>query len=134
MQLAQPFATTTLKTRSGYQVSIPGGADDVLIQLNNVDVLRITLGANMTIKAQGDLILQAANIKLMPTNNVDVQGLNFNVMAGNSIGMRAGSNASIGAGSNMEIKAGACTSIRAGGSLTVDGAIVNVNGGALEVT
>jgi uncharacterized protein (DUF2345 family) len=127
MQLAQPFATTTLKTRSGYQVSIPGGADDVLIQLNNVDVLRITLGANMTIKAQGDLILEAANIKLKSTNSVTVQ-------AGNSMDMRAGGNASIGAGSNMDMRAGGSASIGAGGNLTVDGATVNINHGALEVT
>jgi uncharacterized protein (DUF2345 family) len=127
MQLAQPFAITTLKTRGGYQVSIPGGADDVLIQLNNVDVLRITLGANMTIKAQGDLTLEATNIKLKTSNNL-------NVMTGNTMEMRAGSNASIGAGCNMDMRAGGSASIGAGGTLTVDGSTVNVNHGALEVT
>jgi uncharacterized protein (DUF2345 family) len=111
MQLAQPLATT-LKTRSGYQVSIPGGTDDVLIQLNNVDVLRITLGANMTIKAQGDLTLEANNIKLNSMNDVKVK-----------------------AGNTMDMRASASASIRAGSNLTLDGPSgVNVNQGALEVS
>lgn len=125
MQLAQSLAT--LKTRSGYQVSIPGGADDVLIQLNNVDVLRITLGANMTIKATGDLTLEANNIKLKAMNNLTSQ-------TGNSMDMKAGGNVTLGSGSNMDLKAGASASIGAGGNLTVDGAAVNINHGALEVT
>jgi hypothetical protein len=117
MHLAQ--APATLKTRSGYQVSIPGGADDVLIQLNNVDVLRITLGANMTIKTSGDLNLEATNIKLKAMNSLTLQ-------TANSIEMRAGS--------NMDLKAGASATIGAGGTLTVDGATVNINHGALEIT
>jgi len=125
MQLGQSLAT--LKTRSGYQVSIPGGADDVLIQLNNVDVLRITLGANMTIKATGDLTLEANNIKLKAMNNLTSQ-------TGNSMDMKAGGNVTLGSGSNMDLKAGASASIGAGGNLTVDGAAVNINHGALEVT
>jgi len=91
----------------------------VLIQLNNVDVLRITLGANMTIKATGDLSLEANNIKLKAMSNLTTQ---------------VGSNMEMRAGSNMDLRAGASTTIGAGGNLTVDGATVNVNHGALEVT
>lgn len=95
--------STTLKTRSGYQVSTPPGADEVLVQLNGLDVLRITLGANMTIKTQGNLTIEANNIELKSTNNVTVK-------ASNSMDLRASANVSL------------------------TGANVNVNNGALEVT
>lgn len=41
-----------LKSVTGYRVSMPAGATDVVIQLNGTEVLRIPLGATMSIKSQ----------------------------------------------------------------------------------
>jgi hypothetical protein len=82
-----PLATP-LKTRSGYQITTPAGTDEVVVQLNNVEVLRITLGANMTIKTQGTLTLDANNIELKSGNNVSVK-------ASNSLDLRASANVSL---------------------------------------
>ncbi len=103
MQPTQP--PTTLRTRSGYQVSTPDGADVVLIQLNNVEVMRIALGANMTIKTQGDLTMEANNITLKATNNVSVHAF-----------------------TSLELKAVSSATLAASGALSLKGGKVNVNG------
>ena len=102
MQLAQH--TATLKTRGGYQISTPGGADEVVIQLNNFEVMRITLGANMTIKTQGNLSIEATNITLKAGNTLTVES-----------------------GAKLDLKA-------VGASVALGGGKVSLNNGALEVT
>jgi hypothetical protein len=80
----------TLTTRGGYQVSTPAGTDDVVVQLNNVEVLRITVGANMTIKTKGTLTLDANNIELRSTS-LDVRAsLNATLKTGNDLALSAG--------------------------------------------
>ena len=90
---------TPLKTRSGYQITAPAGTDEVVVQLNNVEVLRITLGANMTIKTPGTLTLDANNIELKSSNNV-------NVRASNSLDLRASGNVTL-EGTNVSVNHGA---------------------------
>jgi hypothetical protein len=109
MQLAQPPAT--LNTRSGYKVSTPTGTDDVVIQLNNVEVLRIKLGTNMTIKALGSLSIEAQNITL-----------------------KADMNVSIRSGGNLDLKSDGGMNLKSSAPMSVTGSSVNVNNGALEVT
>jgi hypothetical protein len=111
-------AALPLKTVSGYQVSIPAGSSDVVIQLNGVEVLRISLGATMSIKSQTDLSLEAPNITLKAANVVKIE-------AGASIGFKAGS--------MMTLESGATMSMKSGGSLTLDSAKVDINHGALEI-
>jgi uncharacterized protein (DUF2345 family) len=111
MQLAQAMPPSTLKTRGGYQVSIPAGTDDVLVQLNNVEVLRVSLGTNMTIKTPGTLKLEANDIQLNATNNVTVK-----------------------ASSNLDVRASSAANLQAGSTLSLRGATVDVNQGALEIT
>ena len=106
MQVTQPPATLT--TRGRYQVSTPDGADVVLIQLNNVEVMRITLGANMTIKTQGDLTIEANNITLKAMNRVSVSAQN-----------------------SMELKTAANATLAASATLSLKATKVNVNGAAL---
>ena len=104
--------SAALKTRSGYQVSIPGGTDEVLIQLGNVEVLRITLGTNMTIKTPGNLTIEANNIELRTANNLSVR-------ASNSVDLKASANLSLNT---------------AGANIKLNGPTVNINNGAFEVT
>jgi hypothetical protein len=119
MQLAHPLLSSTLKTGSGYQVSTPAGTDDVVIQLNGIEVLRITLGTNMTIKTQGALRLEANSIELVSTTSVKAK-------AGTNLDLRASTTADLRASANLALSGGALVS--------VNGATVNVNNGALEVT
>jgi hypothetical protein len=108
----------TLTTRGGYQVSTPAGTDDVVVQLNNVEVLRITLGANMTIKTKGTLTLDATNIELKCANNLTVK-------ASNCLDVRAAVNANLNAGGDL--------SLGGGGTVKVNGATVDVDGGTLNL-
>jgi len=104
MQLAHPIAR--LKTHSGYEVTTPT-ADEVLVKLNNVEVLRITLGSNMTIKTQGTLTLDANNIEIKCKNWLHATALN-------SMDLRAGGNAVLSANCNLAVK-GVTVSIDDGG-------------------
>jgi len=109
VQLAQPVVT--LKTPGGYQVSNPAGTDEVVIQLNAVEVMRIKLGTNMTIKSLGSLSIEAQNITLKADNAVTIQS-----------------------GMNMNLKVGGQADLRAVSRMTVTTPTFDVNGGALEVT
>lgn len=105
----KPFSTAptpTLKTASGYQVSNPT-LDELLIQLNNVEVLRINLGRNMTIKTPGDLTLEANNLTLKSNNNLRLQSYN-----------------------GLDLKASGSGRLEASGDLSVRGATVSVTGSA----
>jgi len=107
-------------------VSIPPGTTDVVIQLNGAEVLRISLGATMSIKSQNDLLFEAPNITLKAGNLVNIQ-------AGTSIGLKAGSMMTLEGGLSLAVKAGSAISLRSGGSMTLDSAKVDLNNGALEV-
>ncbi|HUA59287.1 MAG TPA: hypothetical protein VML19_11065 [Verrucomicrobiae bacterium] len=103
----------TLTTRGGYQISTPAGTDEVVVQLNNKEVLRITLGVNMTIKTLGTLTLSAANIDLRCTNNLTIG-------AGNNLDLRAAIDATVRGGNNLELKSDA-------GDVSINGSTVNIN-------
>jgi hypothetical protein len=108
MQLIKP--PVTLTTSGGYQVSTAAG-DQIVVQLNNVEVLRITLGATMTIKSQDNLSIEAPNITLKATNVVTIMS-----------------------GANTSIKSQGQLSVQASGTLSITGATVNINGDGLVVT
>jgi uncharacterized protein (DUF2345 family) len=97
--IQRPQPPLPFKTRSGYQITSPAGTDEVVVQLNNIEVLRITLGANMTIKTQGTLTLDANNIELRSTNNVTVR-------ASNSLDLRASANVTLN-GATVNVNNGA---------------------------
>jgi len=116
---AQSQQGSTLTTRGGYKVSTPAGTDEVVVQLNNVEVLRITLGVDMTIKTTGKLTLDAANIDLKCTNNVTVR-------ASNCLDLRASVNATLQAGAELTLNGGSTANLD-GGKVYVDGSTVNIN-------
>ena len=109
MQLAKP--PVTLSTQGGYQVSNPSGTDELVIQKNNVEVLRIKLGMNMTIKTTGSLSIEAQSITLK---------------ADTSVRITSGSNTDINSQSQMSLKSAS--------KMSVTASTFDVNGGALEVS
>jgi len=109
----------TLTTRGGYQVSTPAGTDDVVVQLNNVEVLRIKLGADMTIKTQGTLRLDATDIELVCRNNLKA-------MVGNSVDVKASLNTSVTAGNDLSMTGGRTVTVN-GNTVDVDGGTINLN-------
>jgi hypothetical protein len=109
----------TLRSRSGYQVSIPAGGDEVVVQLNNVEVFRINLGTPMKIKTPGDFVIEAGSITLRADRSLIVQ---------------SGATMDLKAGSSLALSGASTVTARAGATFYITGSTVNVNGGALEVT
>jgi len=106
---AAPQNARTAHNQQGYQVSTSG--DQVVVQLNNVEVLRITLGSNMIIKSQDNLSIEAPNITLKATNAVTVMS-----------------------GANTSVKSQGQLSVQASSTVSITGSTVNVNGDGLVVT
>jgi hypothetical protein len=125
MDLRTP-AGPPLKARSGYQVSIPTGSSDVVIELNGVEVMRISLGAIMSIKSQNDLSFEAPNITLKAGNSVRIE-------AGVSIALKSGVMMTLDSGASMALKGCGTMALKSGVSMTLDAAKVDINNGALEI-
>lgn len=99
-QLPRPdegASTPTLTTAGGYVVSI-SGSNDLVVQLNHQEVLRIQLGANMKITCTDTLEIEAKNISISANDKLKFK-------SGSSTDWRASSNISINAGFKMDLKA-----------------------------
>lgn len=107
MQLLKP--PPTLTTSGGYQVSVASG-DQVVVQFNNVEVLRITLGNNMIIKCQ-DLSIEANNISLKASNALNIISA-----------------------ANTSVKSQGQLTVQASSTVNITGSTVNINGDGLVVS
>jgi hypothetical protein len=105
-------AAPKLTTRGGYEVSVPGGGDEILIQLGGSEVMRITLGTMMKIKTTDNLSLEAPNITLRADNSIKIES-----------------------GAAMDLKSGSVMTLKSASNLNAQSSgIVSINNGALEVT
>jgi hypothetical protein len=109
-----------LKPQGGYQVSIPAGSNAVVIELNGTEVLRISLGATMSIKSQNDLSFEAPNIKLIADKTVTIQ-------TGTDFWLKSGANMSFKSSSDMSLKCSSMMSLNSGSTMDLKGSTVNVN-------
>ncbi|HEY3742091.1 MAG TPA: hypothetical protein VGL53_19700 [Bryobacteraceae bacterium] len=110
-----------LKPQSGYQVTIPPGSQDVVIQLNGTEVLRISLGTTMAIKSQNDLLFEAPNITLKADKSVTIQS------GSGTLTLKSGAMMSLECGSSMAMKSCSTMSLKSGGEMDLRGSTVNVN-------
>jgi hypothetical protein len=112
--------TPTLTTRGGYKVTTPFGTDDLVVYFNNNEVLRITLGGDMTIKTKGTLRLEAADIDLKCTGRLTVN-------AGHSLDLKSGLDASLLAHGSLVLKAGYDVNMWGGRDVTLRGTTISLD-------
>jgi hypothetical protein len=110
-----------LKAQSGYQVSIPAGSSDVVIQLNGAEVMRISLGATMSIKSQNDLSFEAPNITLKADKSVTIQA------GTGAIALKSGTMMRLECGSDMLLKSSSTMNLKSGSEMDLKGSQVNIN-------
>jgi type VI secretion system secreted protein VgrG len=89
---------------------------------------------NITIRADGDFNLQAANITMQSDGNIDASAASDVSIQGTNVNVNADANAAINGGSNMEVTGGMAKfeasgmgEVKAGGVLAVQGGVVNIN-------
>jgi hypothetical protein len=114
------LAGPPLKVQSGYQVSIPAGSTDVVIELNGTEVMRISLGATMSIKSQNDLSFEAPNITLKADKTVTIQ-------AGGDFTLKSGATMRLSCSSDMSLKSSSMMTLTSGSTMDLKGSTVNVN-------
>jgi hypothetical protein len=119
--IVRATAGPQLKALSGYQVSIPEGSSDVVIQLNGTEVLRISLGATMSIKSQNDLSFEAPNITFKADNSVKIQTRT------GSLELKSGSMMRLECGSDMTLKSSSTMNLKSGSEMDLKGSQVNIN-------
>jgi len=118
-----------LKAQGGYQVSIPAGSSDVVIQLNGAEVMRISLGATMSIKSQNDLSFEAPNITLKADKSVTIQtGTGtIGLKSGTMMKLESGSEMTLKSSSAMNLKSSSTMSLNSGSEMDLRGSQVNLN-------
>jgi len=114
-------AGSMLKGQSGYQVSIPDGSSDAVITLNGAEVMRISLGAKMSIKSQNDLTFEAPNITLKADKSVTIS------TGTGDMSLKSGSALTLSASTNMTIKCGFMMTLTSSSTMDLKGSTVNIN-------
>lgn len=92
----------------------------------NKEGITITSNKNITMKAKGDITLQAQNISLEADNGISQKSLSNTITAENELTLK-GLNVSLKADVSLSAQAQANTEIKASGNTSIKGAMVLIN-------
>ena len=131
----------------GYKISSqdPDGISpgkDIILMVGGTQVI-IGQDGNVSIVAEGDLMLQGTNVSITATNDMSIyagnalsvdSGSTTAITVGSDLGIITANNTSITVGNTVSVESGASTQISAGSEVDITGGtVVDINGGQIHL-